>query len=729
MKRFGTHFLRLLVVFLIYLGVSIVLFYPRWSNLTTHYGTPDFDTDGTIWYQWARIFTEQQGINFTYTNELVAYPFGYDVSYIPYFSLIYELNLQAMKALGGDWSAIITVANVSTLLSFPLSALTAFMLTFYLTRKTYGSFLSGLIFSFSYYHVLMTGGSLSLNHIEFIPLFYLTFLNFLDKPNWKSLLLSSLAFVVLFMSNAYWAFFSIVITPVFFLFYGPLSLKKRVQLFFIYYPSVVIATIFTNLNYIYSQLYNLSPYQLLYVFPKTGSVQDQLLNTLAFYSPSTSALFKPWFYSKGEHTLGYLALTISFLGFFVVKKHKNYAIFLAALLLTILIASKVSPFLMLNELYFQYFRAFRAVSRLVILASLFVGVLTAFSVENIRPYVEKFFPTRLRKGGIIVLAVLMPIVILLEGITVSPLSRRITNFQQIVDLYQPLRDDDSVRRIVGYPLEITGEDDGFPHNYEVIGQVVHQKTLVGGLSRFNSQARGYREQIKNLSDPRTIERLTEKNVDTILIYMNMYGNATEDMETLLNDSRVEYVGTLEKDKDPNTYVSANDMSRKIAVFRITSVVEANKQSSTQEELTTSLPTEQYTIEKLSATEYNVRLKNINEPFTLKFDEPFSAKWQLFVPESNSAVFVSNHLRADESVNAWHILLEDIQELPKTAYIQNADGSYDLNLTLFFTPARLEQDSERVRWLFISAVLLLIFGNLLYLFYKKRYQTTTQPKTS
>ena len=173
MQLFPKKYFSFGLVLLIYTLISVVIFWPRWQNITTHYGAADFDTDGTLWYYWARIHTERQQINFNFTNELIGFPYGYNLSYIPYFSFIYELNLLAMKALGGSWQSIILVSNLSTILSYPLAAFTAFLLTFYLTKRTYPSFISGLIFSYSYYHVLMVRGSLSQNHLEFIPLFYL----------------------------------------------------------------------------------------------------------------------------------------------------------------------------------------------------------------------------------------------------------------------------------------------------------------------------------------------------------------------------------------------------------------------------------------------------------------------------------------------------------------------------------------------------------------------------
>lgn len=709
MKRFLTQLLVGVGIFSIYLVVSIVLFFPRWSHLTTHFGTPDFDTDSTIWYQWAKTFTDREDINFAYTNELVAFPFGYDVTYIPYFSLVYEANMAVMNALGGGWQAIMLAVNVSTLLTYPLGSIAAFALTYYLTRKLYPSFISGLIFGFSYYHVMMMGGSLSLNHIELIPIFYLFFLYFLDKPNWKSFLLSSLSFILLFMSNAYWAFFSMVFTPIFFCFYSKHLIKKRLQLAIIYYPCVLTLTIIANLDYIWSQLYNLSPYYLLYVFPKSGTVKDQLLNTASFFAPSLSAVARPWYYSKGEHFLGYSALLISFIAFFSQRKHRNYGIFLGCLLLAILLSSKVSPFLAINEIYFQYFRAFRAVSRLVIFASLFLGVVTAYSLERIIPYLQTRWPFLVRTKVLYILGIILPCLIILEGFTLSNLNRRMTSFERLAKLYEPLKTNDDVKRIVSYPFVIAGEGDGFPQNFELIGQVVHQKTLAGGISRTNPQARGLHEQIKSLSDPRTLDALSKNNIDTIVIYSYMYGNADDDTKKLMADERVNYLGTFEQPKDEDTYVSANDLSRKISVFQIKEVVERNRSLTATESAEVQVlgRSGQFDVQKTSATEYHLSLKAVSSPIDIVLHEPYSTKWQLYPPQSktfgdfsyffSSPIFVSEHQLFKESENIWQINPQtSINNLPPQSYRLNADGSVDMDLVLYFVPTLLQKVSDGIR---------------------------------
>lgn len=699
MQLFPKKYFSFGLVLLIYTLISVVIFWPRWQNITTHYGAADFDTDGTLWYYWARIHTERQQINFNFTNELIGFPYGYNLSYIPYFSFIYELNLLAMKALGGSWQSIILVSNLSTILSYPLAAFTAFLLTFYLTKRTYPSFISGLIFSYSYYHVLMVRGSLSQNHLEFIPLFYLSFLFFLDRPSVKSLLLSGLAFAVLFMSNAYWAFFSMVFTPIFFVFYRKQTLRQRIKLAICYYPTVLLLTASLNLTFIQQQLYNLNPYQLLHVYAKVGGVKDQLISTLSFFSPSSNALFRPWEYLGGDHYLGYAVVLIALSGMFIRRKHKLFGLFLVAFLLAILLSSKVSPFLAINEVYFQYFRAFRAVSRLVIFASLFLGILVAFSLDKLTDRLIGKLAPQIRTMVTAVLAVCLPLLIVLEGIPGSSLKPQMTNFERIESLYQPIKDNPQIRRIAAYPMKVDGSDAGFPMNYQIIGQMIHQKTLVGGKDRFITQSNGFETQIENLAHPESINTLTSAGIDTVLIYHNMYSQSSDDIARLKNDPRIVYLGTYQQPMDENSDISNNDRSRHYSLFQIRAVLERNAVGDNKVELTSSLPPEKLSVTQLSATEYSILLNTVSEPFELYFSEPFSADWQLFLAnDSSQPLFLAEHQKHQDCCNRWAI---DLKNYPDV-----------VELRLRFIPVQSMQLSNAVRWAVLAGISLFYVSQLI-----------------
>lgn len=684
---------QVVLVGLLYLLLSVAVFWPRWQLVTTHYGAADFDTDGTLWYFWASSFAKAQQIHFNYTNNLIAYPFGYDVSFIPFYSLIYEVQLRLIDLLGGSWSSIITVSNASTLLSYPLAAWTAFLLAYYLTRRTYPSLVAGLVFSFSYYHVQMVKGSLSLNHIQFIPLVYLSLLMYIRQPTFRRLVLAALLAAVTFLANAYWGFFSVFFTP-FFFFLATGRWQRRLRLFLQYGGGVLLLTVLLKPDYFASQLYNLSPYHLQYVIPKPSSPDRELLSALAYFTPSSTALLRPWFSLKGEHFLGFAVLVLAFLAL-KIKKNAEVTLFFGLFLLVALLSVQLAAFTWLTDLYFTFFRTFRAVSRLVIFGSLFLGILVAFSLREwlprFRHWLYQSYGHRAAQVVMVGVLGLLPVLILIEGLSLSLQNWHRTNMQNIASLYTPLADDPSVRRIVAYPLAISGQEDGFPPNYELLGQIVHQKTLVGGLSRFHPPAAAFRAAIADLDDPAAIAQLAAYDIDTVLVYMNMTPDAEQLFGRLLLDSRLLYRGLLTAPIDDPAYLSGNDQSRRVAVFQVRSVL-ARQQAAPAPEVTVSQA--QVAVQQQTATTYRLRFSQLRGPFQLFLDEPYSLNWRLHLPTDDwqaqwglrAPVRVGVQTPFQQATNQWQLDLNQLRSLPDSPLQPQADGSYQLELVLSYQPS-------------------------------------------
>jgi len=146
-----------LSVFLFYCLLMAIIFHTRVSHLSTLYGMPDIDTDGTLWYQWFIVFIQKKKLLYDVIN-LSGYPFGTDISYLPFVNLIYTIQGFILNNLVPfSWQNIITLANVFALSSYPLSAFFTFCLSLYITRNIPGSIIAGLIYGFSYTFILQGG--------------------------------------------------------------------------------------------------------------------------------------------------------------------------------------------------------------------------------------------------------------------------------------------------------------------------------------------------------------------------------------------------------------------------------------------------------------------------------------------------------------------------------------------------------------------------------------------
>ena len=78
-------------------------------------------------------------------------------------------------------------------MSFVFSGLGVYLLVFYLTKNKQASFLAGIIFAFSSFHVYQAAAiHLGMRHQELIPFFVLFLLRFFEKFEFKFFALAGL---------------------------------------------------------------------------------------------------------------------------------------------------------------------------------------------------------------------------------------------------------------------------------------------------------------------------------------------------------------------------------------------------------------------------------------------------------------------------------------------------------------------------------------------------------
>ncbi len=97
---------------------------------------------------------------------------------------------------------------------------------------------------------------------------------------------------------------------------------------------------------------------------------------------------------------------------------------------------------------------------------------------------------------------------------------------------------------------------------------------------------------------------------------------------------------------------------------------------------------QVSYEKISSSAYQIKISNLAEKEKLVFLDPYHKLWELhFTPDDRTFVSGSHDLVFDYA-NGWTIDPQDIRKnFPKSDYKENPDGSIDLELTLYFKPAK------------------------------------------
>jgi hypothetical protein len=92
------------------------------------------------------------------------------------------------------------------------------------------------------------------------------------------------------------------------------------------------------------------------------------------------------------------------------------------------------------------------------------------------------------------------------------------------------------------------------------------------------------------------------------------------------------------------------------------------------------------------TEYTLKLNNISQPVFLNFSEAYHPDWKLHLGNFNWFTILfnknyflpdSNHFKNDATLNSFY--LDPAQICSGNKCERNSDGSYNLELTLYFKP--------------------------------------------
>lgn len=107
--------------------------------------------------------------------------------------------------------SLVEAHNLIVSFSFVMSGVTAYWLSYYLTRSFWGSILAGYVFTFSSYHFAHYYGHLNLISMEWIPLFVLCWYILVTRPGILMALASALTLWLVLLCDYYYFFYCILI--------------------------------------------------------------------------------------------------------------------------------------------------------------------------------------------------------------------------------------------------------------------------------------------------------------------------------------------------------------------------------------------------------------------------------------------------------------------------------------------------------------------------------------
>lgn len=519
-----TFFLILTVVFMgpVVLNPSRVL-----------YGNPGVPFVA-IWWGWWCQYSNANGLNYLHPC-LQGAPFGADYSHYP---------IQPMRWLYDKLFLFlneVAAYNLIIFIGFFTSALSAYILAYFITQQVRASIVAGLIFSFSPFHLMQLTKHLWLATTQWIPLYFLLLLLlFIEtfhggKRRTYVPFLCAVFFALVLFENYYYGYMAFLLTVLVFLLHiFWLGFNRRMKDFqirpwiiFCFSCALLIlpfmVSIWTNLQaanrgLICSDDYIRSMHEL------------NIYGTRWFHyfippfsHPLWGKTVKEWLCSPittenwGEKTLFIGVVPLFLAGYAVYRswkgktkdlmKRKIVFFFLVIVFLAFIlsfqgylnVAGIKFPFA--SQFLHQVFPMFRAYARFGIFVILGLSILAALGVKELNT-----------KGGhwhFLSMPILVSLIIF-EFINFPPYP--VTRTDKIPQVYKWLRDQPGQQIIVEYPL---AEWDTPTHYQYLLWQRYHQKPFLNGVRPGTTGYQDFREA-KTLN-PKSVNILSRLGIKYIII--------------------------------------------------------------------------------------------------------------------------------------------------------------------------------------------------------------------
>jgi hypothetical protein len=192
---------------LIYFFMFCLLTWPLICDFSSHFFTDAGDGFMNVWnIWWVNTAVTQPSIHASiwHTN-LLHWPFGTTLlgqTLNPFNGLLVVPLLRFMS--------LVQAHNMIVLFSFVMGGVTAYCLSYYLTKSFWGSLLAGYIFTFSSYHFAHYYGHLNLISLEWIPLFVLCWYILITRPSLTMGIASALTLWLVLLCDYYYFFYCVL---------------------------------------------------------------------------------------------------------------------------------------------------------------------------------------------------------------------------------------------------------------------------------------------------------------------------------------------------------------------------------------------------------------------------------------------------------------------------------------------------------------------------------------
>ncbi|MFC1709915.1 hypothetical protein ACFL2J_07670 [Candidatus Omnitrophota bacterium] len=523
------------------------------------YGT---DSRGTIWQLWWGRYSYEHNLDYK-LQTTVAAPFGNDEGNLPY-GFLFLLIMRLLPIVSNE----IFAYNFTLFMSFVLSCLFIYLLTFSITKDKTSSLISGIIFGFCPYHFQRTWEHFTLAQIQWPALYLFSLLGLYKVFNWKSVLLFIFASTCVLHLEFNYTFIILILTLLFFVFIFSNILKKAIfkqlkgneVISNLLFKEVVksgkiffAGFLFLLINGAFLWAIVKAAFFLTQASPETAEMTSrpfrylftQSARPLSYFVPSSAnpilgglakSLEGSIFYGRGpiEQTL-YLGWVPMLLAWFAWKSRKSISLgdlesvsvqFHTRLFIFIAFSGilfSMPPILNfgLFKLYlpsfflYKIFPMFRAYARF--------GLLTMLSVSILAGIGFKYFMQKAKAKNRVILSALFILLILFEFNNIPPF--RVTSIKNTPAVYSWLAEQEGDFIIVEYPLGEASSGETYVELDYLLYQRIHQKRLMNGI-RPGTEADAVKQKVFKIADPKVPEILHSIGVKYVIVHLQPYREGT-----------------------------------------------------------------------------------------------------------------------------------------------------------------------------------------------------------
>ena len=532
MKRTVTHYL---IIFLLYSLIAAIFTWPLVTDLSGQiYGYPG-DNFGFIYYLWWWKYSLLNHLNHAFFT-LQEAPFGMPI--LPDSgAVVYYWPTKLLALIFNEGISY----NLNLLLSFSLSGLFTYILINHLTRDKRVSFIFGLVFAFSPYHLWRAFNHLDLAMIQYLPLYFWALIVFLEKKSRSRGFVAGACYSLIYLTNFYYAFFAFLASLIFAAaYFGQEIFEKRFSQYLTPRYIKALAAMFSaailpffifvipavrEIDSLKSPwvgdllkrpaenllMFSARPWD--YLLPASNHpIFGQL--TLKVYdwlqSRATDWKLRSSFLHERQLFLGYFSIILCLLTVYwcIRKRLENRYFIPFTLTLLLLVFLSAPPYIFIKGVkivfpsYFLYhfFPMFRSYTRVGVLVLLFTIMMAAVGYKKI---LEKC--DRLKLGRAIFL--LSAALVIFEFLNFPP--ARVTKYSEVPPAYQWLAEQSGSFIIVEYPKEVN------------IAEIqMYQRYHLKSFLNFHDLSPNYKvwDSVKDIYDENTPANLAKLGVKYALLH-------------------------------------------------------------------------------------------------------------------------------------------------------------------------------------------------------------------